>query len=320
MYGGLGDGTTDHSLTPVQVQNPSGAPTGFAFTSVSGGGSYSCGIGNNGRAYCWGANWRGALGNGTTTGSLTPVPVTLPADVASFTSISVAGAYNCAIGNNGRAYCWGWNLHGYLGNGTLVDSSIPVPVTLPSGVASFTSVMSTFEHSCAIGNNSRAYCWGYNGWGQLGDGTTTRRLTPVQLQNPSGAPTGFAFTSVGGAGDGYSCGVGNNGRAYCWGANERDGRLGINTTLPSALSPVTIPMPVIMPVGVTSFISNSLSGTGYGVTCGIGNNSRAYCWGEGRNGMLGNGSNVTSPIPVQVSLPAGVTSLKVQGDAVCALF
>jgi alpha-tubulin suppressor-like RCC1 family protein len=239
----------------VPVTLPAGAPTGFAFTSVSAW-VHSCGIGNNGRAYCWGGNLSGQLGDGTTTNRLTPVPVYLPADVTGFTSVRAGSEHSCGIGNNGRAYCWGWNGNGVLGNGSTTRSSTPVPVTLPAGAPTgfaFTSVSAGWEHNCRIGNNGRAYCWGSNGNGRLGDSTTTNRLTPVPVTLPAGAPTGFAFTSVSTARY-HSCGMGNNGRAYCWGWNNRS-QLGDGTNT-DRLTPV----PVSLPADVTSFTSVSTAG------------------------------------------------------------
>jgi hypothetical protein len=267
------------SPIPVPVPLPDNAPAGFRFTSLSTGLSNSCGIGNDGKLYCW---WD------------TPVAVTLPAGVTGFTSVSVGWNHTCGIGNNGLAYCWGMNYSGQLGNGTFNDSSTPVAVTLPAGVTSFSSVAPTWMHSCGIGNNGRAYCWGLNPWAGIFDAHT-----PVAVSNPLGAPVGFAFTSI--STEGVTvCGIGNNGLAYCWGANSY-GNFGNGTMWGSS----SVPIPVTLPADVTSFASVSV---GAFHTCGIGNNGLAYCWGRNDRGQLGDGTFNDSSTPVVVTLPAGVTS------------
>ncbi|MFN9003244.1 MAG: RCC1 domain-containing protein, partial [Alphaproteobacteria bacterium] len=291
-FGGFGNGTTTSSATPTPVTLPAGVTS---FTSLAAGGYGSCGIGNNGRAYCWGHNGHGQLGNGTTTDSTTPTQVTLPAGVTSFTSITSGDFHTCGIGNNGLAYCWGLNNYGQLGDGTTTNRTTPTPVTLPAGVTSFTSIVGVGRHTCGIGNNGRVYCWGFNNYGQLGDGTTTDRATPTLVPLPDGV---ISFTFVGG-GTSHSCGIGNNGRAYCWGFGGY-GQLGDGTTTNR-----TTPGPtVITPEGPISF--TSIAG-GLQFTCGIGINGRAYCWGDGSWGQLGNGTT-SSSIALLVTLPAGVTS------------
>ena len=280
--------------SPVAVTLPAGVTS---FSALAGGRFHSCGIGNNGRAYCWGQNWYGQLGDGTTTNSLTPVAVTLPAGVTSFTAVSAGGMHSCGFGNNGRAYCWGQNYQGELGDGTMTQRNTPTPVTLPTGVTSFSAFTAGLHHNCAIGNNGLAYCWGYNWRGRLGDGTMTPRTTPTLVALPSGITS---FTSVS-AGYDHTCGIGNNGRAYCWGSNL-SGQLGDGTTTDS-----WIPTLVTLPEGVTSFSAvggNMLSFH----TCGIGNNGRVYCWGRNDGSQLGDGTMTQRNTPTPVTLPTGVTS------------
>ncbi|MFN8930424.1 MAG: RCC1 domain-containing protein, partial [Alphaproteobacteria bacterium] len=289
-WGVLGNGTNTDSSTPTPVTLPAGVTS---FTSLAGGGGHGCGIGNNGRAYCWGQNGAGQLGDGTDTNRTTPTQVILPAGVTSFTSIAAGWAHTCGIGNNGRAYCWGG---GYtIGNGTWSHSTTPTQVTLPAGVTSFTSIAANYYHSCGIGNNGRAYCWGTNWYGQLGDGTTTDRNTPTPVPLPDGVTS---FTSIT-AGWEHSCGIGNNGRAYCWGFNEW-GQLGDGTTTNRA-TPTLVPLPA----GVTSF---TFVGAGSHHNCGFGNDGRAYCWGNNGDGQLGDGTITSRATPTLVTLPAGVTS------------
>ncbi len=299
-YGQLGNGTTTNSSVPVAITLPSGV---MSFMQLWTGNGYidgaSCAIGDNGLAYCWGRNNYGQLGNGTTTDSSVPVAVTLPSGVTSFAYISTAGRVSCGLGNNGLAYCWGDNYYGQLGNGTTTRSSVPVAVTLPSGVTSFTSIGENSYFTCGIGDNGRAYCWGKNEYGQLGNGTTTNSLVPVAVTLPSGV-TSFPQISVSqDDAAGTVCAIGDDGLAYCWGKNEY-GQLGNGTTTNSS-----VPVAVTLPSGVTSFIRISSGGA---MTCAIGNNGLAYCWGYNNFGQLGNGTTTNSSVPVLVNLPSGVTS------------
>jgi alpha-tubulin suppressor-like RCC1 family protein len=150
------------------------------------------------------------FGNGTTTNSNVPTPVTMPSGVK-FVSIAVGDSHVCALGDNGRGYCWGANSFGGIGDGTTTTRTTPVLVTLPSGVTSFKSITAGRNSTCALGNNDQAYCWGYNAAGQLGDGTTTNRSTPKIVTLPSGVTS---WKSVIAGPYSTGCGIGNNDRAY----------------------------------------------------------------------------------------------------------
>ena len=125
-FGQLGDGTTTLSpkKTPVAVSHPAGV----TFASISANGAFTCARTSAGQEYCWGANNRGQLGNGTTTASNTPVAVSQPAGVT-FSQLSTGSAFACAIDGIGQTWCWGHNLYGMLGNGTTTNSSTPVAVS-----------------------------------------------------------------------------------------------------------------------------------------------------------------------------------------------
>ncbi len=138
---------------------------------------HSCGVSEN-RAYCWGWNRHGALGDGTFTRRLTPVAV---AGGLSFSGVSAGNEYNCGVTSEKLAYCWGYNNNGGLGDGTTTLRLTPVAA---SGGLHFGSVnTSLVGHStCGVTTGERAYCWGNNFLGQLGDGTyATDRLTSVAV-------------------------------------------------------------------------------------------------------------------------------------------
>ncbi|MFL5495476.1 MAG: RCC1 domain-containing protein [Gemmatimonadales bacterium] len=230
----LGDGTTTDRPSPVAVAG------GLKFRQVSAGGTFSggkigsgsdfahtCGVTTSDRAYCWGDNVFGELGAGITEGgSLTPVAV---AGGLSFRLVSAGGRHTCGVTTANLAYCWGANSFGQLGDGTNHGpercfgnycSSRPVAV---AGARRFDRVSAGGAHTCAVTPFDRAFCWGANARGQLGDGTiTTDRPTPVRVVG------GLLFTQVNAGKFRHTCGVTIDKHAYCWGQNDL-GELGDGT-------------------------------------------------------------------------------------------
>ncbi len=126
--------------------------------------------------YAFGDNTDGALGNGTSTDAYVPTVITLPGGVTP-TGGAAGGDHTLAIGSNGALYAWGLGTDGQLGNGTTTSSSTPVQVSLPPGVVPV-AVAAGDDHSLALGSNGTLYAWGYNGYGQLGNGTKTTARYP----------------------------------------------------------------------------------------------------------------------------------------------
>jgi alpha-tubulin suppressor-like RCC1 family protein len=120
----------------------------------------------------------GQLGDGTTINASTPVAIASPSGV--FIGLFTGGMHSCGLAYSGVAYCWGDNLRGQLGDGTTSNSSTAVAVVMPAG-ETFASLSLGLYHSCGLTPDGRAYCWGDNWSGKLGDGTTMQRLTPVPV-------------------------------------------------------------------------------------------------------------------------------------------
>jgi alpha-tubulin suppressor-like RCC1 family protein len=182
-------------------------------------------IDKNGRAWGWGLNGNGELGNNSVTSIRTPVSVL--GAVKTFCLISTGLNYTMAINKNGRA--WGWGLNG---NGQLGDNSITsrrTPVSVLGAVKTFCQISTGSEHTVAIDKNGRAWCWGYNLYGQLGDNSVTSRRTPVSVL---GAVKTFCLIS---AGNNHTIAIDKNGRVWGWGDPIY---LGINRQL--AITPTSI--------------------------------------------------------------------------------
>ena len=284
---------------------PAAVVGGLTFASVSTGYSHTCGLTPGGVAYCWGRGENtGELGNGTTSGSTTPVAV---AGGLSFATLSAGGWYHsCGLTISGAAYCWGDNGLGELGAGTTTGPEqcgpdeyrpdgwpcSPVPVAVVGGLT-FTQISTGDLHTCGVTTGGAAYCWGSNNAGQLGTGDTTRSASPVAVVG------GLTFAMVS-AGDRYNCGVTTGGAAYCWGygptGNLGDGRGGDSAT------------PVAVAGGLTFASVSAGEGYGYDHTCGVTTDGVAYCWGANMEGELGDGSDIPYPdfgapslVPVKVA-------------------
>ena len=185
------------------------------YAMIDVGPSHTCAVSRAtpGRPFCWGTGARGALGAGpATTVRITPIEVL---GVLNLRQVSAGGEHTCGVAQSGgRAYCWGNNNHGQLGNGTTADTSAPVMV---AAIPLFDSITSGRQHTCGLAGTV-AYCWGQGSAGQLGDSSLVDRPTLVAVRG------GLSFASLS-AGDSYTCGVTARGAAFCWGSNAT-GQLG----------------------------------------------------------------------------------------------
>jgi alpha-tubulin suppressor-like RCC1 family protein len=173
--GQLGDGTSSY----IERTTPVRALGGVAFASVSSGGLHTCALTSDGTAYCWGNNTFGRVGSGLPITALTPQQV---ATNVRFSSIVAGAQHTCAIALSGGAYCWGYNIQGQGGTGT-TNSDIVAP-TAVSGNRAMKSLALGHNHTCGVAVDGIPYCWGFNEFGQLGDGTTTNRRQPSPVVRP----------------------------------------------------------------------------------------------------------------------------------------
>ena len=190
--------------------------------SVSKGNDYTCALFADGSVQCTGYNLHGELGEGTSGGghSVFGPVVDLPNAVA----IKCGDLHTCAIVSDRTARCWGDNERGELGIGTVSPSDSPEtrPVVV-KGLGSVKELALGELHSCALLFDGSVQCWGANGVGSLGDGTTTNRSAPGPVPGLSNV---FQIT----AGGGHTCALTADGRLFCWGFNKY-GQLGDGTTL-----------------------------------------------------------------------------------------
>lgn len=160
-----------------------GAPAkvngGLHATRIVAGEEHSCALLTNDQLWCWGYDERGQLGDGNATSPLQPSRISTPAP---FVVLSAGNYDTCALTSAGQAYCWGSNQNAQDGTGNHF-SSIDTPQVVSTDLR-FVMVSVGSGHSCALTATGQAYCWGGNSSGEIGDGTSILRLTPVQVSPP----------------------------------------------------------------------------------------------------------------------------------------
>jgi alpha-tubulin suppressor-like RCC1 family protein len=285
------------TVTPTESLTGTAAPV--RAVSISSGERHTCAVLNTGRVMCWGNNEHGQLGDGTMVNRSIPVEVL---DIVDATVVAAGFAHTCALNGAGAVKCWGYNKNGELGDGKTVDSSVPMPVSsLSSGVV---AIASKEDHACAVTSAGAVKCWGYNEYGQLGDGSRTSRSVPVAV--PTVRP-GIVAVAVGW---GHTCALSSGGAVECWGNNEY-GQLGYGEEASLRLTPVD----------VLGLLNGTLAiGAAGGQTCALSPGGGARCWGNNKYGQLGDGTGEPRFSPVAVDgLGQGVAAVAVGWNHTCAV-
>jgi alpha-tubulin suppressor-like RCC1 family protein len=255
---------------------------GLRFLDVTAGDWHTCGITTDNLLYCWGLDDLGELGTGggaACSGTVCRRPVAV-AGSRRWRQISAGVSHTCAVTTAFQAFCWGDGTFGQIGNGdSLWVNPSPVPV---KGGLQFRQVTAGQGYTCALTTTSRAYCWGRNDTGTLGNRTTIGRPTPGPVYG------GLTFRKLS-AGYGHICGVVTDADvAYCWGHNLQ-GSPGTNHVT-NLLKPTQVK-------GGVNFIRVS---AGLEYTCGVAPSGLTWCWGANAVGNLGNGTFEDSPWPTAV--------------------
>ncbi len=317
--GQLGDNTNTQRRTPVATLDETSTFLSFTQNTIQvvNGSSHSCMLKEDFTVWCWGLNGSyGRLGRGENTTSNMRIPVQVKGvDGIGFlenvAQISVGSDHTCATKTDGTAYCWGYNYYGQLGDNTTINRYTPVQV-LGVNASGFLEGISKISvgslHTCALKKtDGTVWCWGSNSSGQLGDNTTTQRLTPVQVKGVgnSGFLENVSQISVGNS---YACATKIDGTTYCWGSNG-SGKLGDNTTT-QRNTPVQVknagatfldPLSQSQKVTVSGPFNTATASS-----CTLREDSTVWCWGDNQYGQLGDGSTEIRPGAVQVKDVGGV--------------
>ena len=223
-----------------------------------------------------------------------------------FMQMAAGAGHDCGLTAAGQAWCWGLNNSGELGDASGSPQLLPVSVHQPAGVT-FASITAGQHFTCGLTAAGQAYCWGYNFYGEVGDSTRTNRNVPTPVVQRNG----LAFTALA-AGYDHVCGLTSAGQAWCWGKNDT-GQLGDSTTT-QRLVPTAVHQPA-----ETAFVAITAS---YRHTCALTAGGRAYCWGAGASGQIGDGqfSQQTKPSPVTQTGGASAFAYVAAGhDHTCAV-
>ena len=276
----------------LQVGNASGASPISAPTNIrnfatvpalgiAAGGYHSCAVMSDGTAMCWGDNRSQQITTGAFGNTHTATPV---AGIAGATAVSAGAYHSCALLSGGGVTCWGYNRDGETGTTTNVFNSVPISaVQIDSAAGSGVNGLSNFGgyHNCAVQTGGAVSCWGYNGFGQLANGTNTN---PTPLGTPVTASLTGSASAV--ASGGYhTCAI-VAGAVRCWGAND-NAELGRGTFGAASFTPTAIS-------GAPS-AAVSIDAGGFH-TCAVfsGGLDDVRCWGRNNEGQVGRAANNTS--------------------------
>ncbi|MCP5524754.1 MAG: tandem-95 repeat protein [Verrucomicrobiales bacterium] len=306
--GQLGDGTTGQSVVPVPVQTPA-AWAGHKVTGIAAGGLYTVALLDDGTVWAWGDNGNGQLGNGSHVvggGSEVPVPVLAPPAWAGHTVTAISAGYGhtVALLDDGTVWAWGSNDYGELGDGNAAQPLVSTPVQVSETWAGHkaTGIAAGVNHTVALLDDGTVWAWGYNYYGELGNGTTVHSTIPVPVQAPA-AWVGHKVTGIG-AGGYHTVALLDDGKVWSWGRND-SGELGNGST-----GQWVVPAPVQEP-GAWAGHTVIRTAAGYRNTMALLDDGTVWTCGYNEFGELGNGSTGQSAVPVPVQAPGAWSGQRV---------
>jgi len=242
--------------------------------------SVTCGIGaaggtGAGKLYCWGANLYGQLGQA---GGDRAAPGEVSGGNSDWTWIALGGSFNCGVHGtaNHNLVCWGEDGHGQLGQGSILMNNLTTPTAVMTSDRTWTTVASGLLHSCGLQADGDLACWGANGVGMVGTGTSDDVVVPTQ-------PLGQEKYRAVGTGFGHTCAVHEDRRLDCWGAAEF-GQLGDDAARSDSTS---------MPTVVSNEAVWDQVVLGDEHSCGLRMDGSLWCWGRNTFGQLGTGQAST---------------------------
>ncbi|MDQ5986045.1 MAG: hypothetical protein CSYNP_01763 [Syntrophus sp. SKADARSKE-3] len=305
-HGQIGDGTTSgNELTPYVLPNMT------LMSSVAAGDEHTVALAF-GTIWAWGSNSNGQLGNGLS-GEDEPLPVQVLTQLGPILTGSVAiaagNAHTLSAMVDGTVWAWGSNSNGQLGDGTIVDESLPVQVLTGPGtiLTGIVAVAAGHQFSMALRNDGTIWTWGSNYSGQLGDGDGT---TPPTYNTSNDSPYAVqvqALTSTGliplsgvtaisaghdhvtGKGTAHAMALTIDGKVWAWGSNV-NGELGDGTTTDRTAA--------VQVSGLTSMLSIA---AGDDHSAAVKGDGTVWTWGNNSKGQLGDGTTVSRLLPAQVA-------------------
>lgn len=292
--GQIGNNSSTDRKTPLAV---SGITTA---TAIGAGGGHSLAVLGDGTVRAWGRNANGQLGNGGT--ALSRVPVTV-SGLGSVSAVSGGTAHSLALKTDGSVWAWGLRTNGRIGVGVATgNQTTPIEVT---GLSDVSAVAAGGAHSLGLKSDGTVWSWGLNLSGQLGDGSTTERLTPVQVKDPTGVGYLSGIVEIAAGGD-HSLALKADGTVWAWGSNV-SGQIGDNAS--GSLNNRPLPVQVKGPLGVGFLTEVRGIEAGQSHSVAVKTTGSAWAWGLGTDGRLGNGSTSQQNAPVQSGTLALLTQV-----------
>jgi alpha-tubulin suppressor-like RCC1 family protein len=282
QWGQLGNGAfggPEECNTHPCSSRPLAVKGALRFRQVSAGYEHTCAITTEDRAYCWGRNENGQLGDGSQEFRFQPVAVL--GATRRFKAIAAGNNFTCGVTRANVALCWGYNAQGQLGIGTTAIRRLS-PVRVASEFT-WSQLSVGTNHACGVTTFGGGYCWGSNGTGTLGDGTTTDRRAPTPVH------AGFLLGQID-PGFSHTCAITPDGHPYCWGTSN-SGALGDKSG--------TRFSPTLVQVGSQRLYTHVSAGDNH--TCGVSRAGVGLCWGFGAAGQLGDGTNTNRRTPTPVA-------------------
>jgi alpha-tubulin suppressor-like RCC1 family protein len=289
------DVVCDTDVTQVRVVTAADIVAGSAckptprlrILGLSAGRHHTCALTSGGSVKCWGNNERRQLGDGSEQNRLNPVEVK---GLSGVTALAGGYNHNCTLLSAGSVKCWGYNYFGQLGNGGSNGQIHFEPVEV-KGLSGVTAIAGGDQHSCALLSTGKVKCWGFNYYGQLGDGSHG------QLPSEPVAVKGLSGVTAIAAGAMHTCALMNTGNVKCWGRNE-DGQLG-DGSIGNRYELVDVK-------GLSGVMALAAGGE---YTCALLSTGSVKCWGHNGYGQLGDGSRADRQVPVEVKGLSGVIAL-----------
>jgi uncharacterized repeat protein (TIGR02543 family) len=305
MWGGngsgqLGDGTTTDKNVPTEITSNFSLRPNDKIIGLSLGGAYSSALSAMGRVFVWGWNELGYLGDGTSTSRSIPTEITTGFSLfvgETIISLSKGSTHASALTSTGRVFMWGDNQYGYLGDGTSITRNVPTEITSNFSLSTGEKIISLSlgsTHSSALTSTGRVFMWGWNEFGQLGNGMNVNRNLPTEITSNFSLATGEKVMSLS-LGYTHSSALTSTGRVFMWGGNG-SGQLGDGTTTDKNV-PTEItsnfslrPNDKIIGLSLGGAYSSALSAMG-----------RVFVWGWNELGYLGDGTSTSRSIPTEIT-------------------
>lgn len=298
--GQLGDGTTVSKLNPVDVTEGFDLQTGETLTAFAVGDKFSLALSSEGKIFSWGWNYQGRLGDGTAPSRSVPTDITPQFSLhidETIVAIAAGDFYAGAITSEGRAFTWGENGMGQLGDGTIELKKTPTDITSQFGLEEgeiLANLYLGYYHSGAITSEGRVFVWGGNAFGQLGDGSNFNRHLPVDITSQFGLETEEQVESLF-LGEHHSMALTSAGRVFAWGSNA-DGQLGDGTSVDH-----WTPQDITSELDLLESETLTSAAIGFNNCMVMTSQKRVFIWGDNLWGQIGNGTTVDQNVPLDIT-------------------